>query len=148
MKIREMNSAEISTMLDGINIGYLACALSSIPYVIPLRFVHNDGYLYALTTVGKKLDIMRSNNNVCINFTDAKAQNDWKSLVVSGRFEEIPPSIDSDTLHMRAHNLLSRTPEWWEPAYTRTVLRGKERPLVPVYFRVSIIATTGHATVN
>lgn len=148
MKIRDMNAAEISTMLDAINIGYLACALSNVPYVVPLRFVHNGGYLYALTTIGRKLDIMQINDNVCISFTEIKAVNDWKSLVVVGKFEDILKSIDGDSLHMFAHRLLSRTPEWWEPAYTRTVLRGKERPLVPVYFRVSILQATGHATVN
>lgn len=144
MIIREMRQIEIEDMLNHISIGYLACSLEDKPYVIPLRFVYHSGYLYSLTTVGKKLEIMRKNNNVCISFSHHPSTNNWQSLVVYGLYEEIPKSLDKDSEHHNAHAILSNCPEWWEPAYAKTIIQGKERPLDPVYFRISLSEKTGH----
>lgn len=146
MMIRDMSVNEITAMLERVEIGHIACSVSNEPYVVPIRFVYNGGYLYALTTLGKKMEMMRLNQHVCVNFTELKATNDWKSLVVSGCFERIPASDDPDSLHSFAHKVLSRSAEWWVPAYTLTILRGDERPMEPVYFRVSVLQTSGHAT--
>lgn len=146
MMIRDMSVNEITAMLERVEIGHIACSVSNQPYVVPIRFVYNGGYLYALTTLGKKMEMMQLNQHVCVNFTEVKASNDWKSLVVSGSFEKIPASDDPDSLYSFAHKVLSRSAEWWVPAYTRTILRGDERPLEPVYFRVSVVQTSGHAT--
>lgn len=144
MIIHDMSRQEIADMLTTINIGYLACSVDNKPYVVPLRFVHSGGYLYSLTSEGKKMDLMRENPNVCINFSDAHGTNKWRSLIISGIFEEIVKSESKETVYYHAYELLSSGPEWWEPAYARTELRGKERSLIPVYFRVSVLETTGH----
>ncbi len=33
---------------------------------------------------------------------------------------------------------------WWEPAYVKTIRRGAERPLVPVFYRIHVVQVTGH----
>lgn len=144
MHIREMSHPEIVTMLERVSIGHLACSVEDMPYVVPVRFVYHDGYLYSLTSAGKKMAMMNINRNVCINFLESNSRVDWRSLVITGIFEELPQSFDENSPMTLAHRLLSKTPEWWEPAYTRTELRGKERSLIPAYFRISVLQTTGH----
>ena len=148
MHIQEMSRGEIALMLERVSIGHLACSVENMPYVVPVRFVYHDGYLYSLSSAGKKLEMMSINRNVCINFLETNSRVDWRSLVVTGVFEELPQSFDENSSMKLAHRLLSKIPEWWEPAYTRTELRGKERSLIPVYFRVSILETTGHRTLD
>ena len=43
-----------------------------------------------------------------------------------------------------AHDLLAKAAAWWEPGYVKTLLHGKERPLEPIYFRISIDELSGH----
>lgn len=146
MIIHDMTRSEIDDMLNHLGIGNLACSVDDKPYIVPLRFVHNAGYLYSLTTEGKKMELMRANRNVCVSFSEYHATNNWRSLIISGHFEEIPKLLSKDSVYYRAHELLASSPEWWEPAYVKTILRGEERPLEPVYFRISILETTGHKT--
>lgn len=146
MIIHDMSRQEIADMLSEINIGYLACSVDNKPYVVPLRFVHSGGYLYSLTSEGKKMELMRGNPNVCVNFSDTHGANKWRSLVIAGVYEEIKQSASKETVYYHAYELLSSGPEWWEPAYVKTIIRGEERSLEPVYFRISIMETTGHKT--
>ena len=81
MIIHDMSRQEVAGMLSEINIGYLACSVENKPYVVPLRFVHSGGYLYSLTSEGKKMDLMRGNPNVCINFSDVHGTNKCEQLI-------------------------------------------------------------------
>lgn len=146
MIIHDMSRPEIDDMLRHIGIGYLACSLNDKPYVLPLRFVHSSGYLYSLTSEGKKMELMRANPNVCISFSNVHGANNWRSIIVTGVYEDIIKSESKDSPFYLAYELLSSGPEWWEPAYVKTIIRGVERSLEPVYFRISIMETTGHKT--
>ena len=39
---------------------------------------------------------------------------------------------------------MAKAAAWWEPGYVRTLLHGEERPLEPIYFRISISELSGH----
>ena len=43
-----------------------------------------------------------------------------------------------------AHDLLATAAAWWQPGYVKTLLHGEERPLEPIYFRISIDEPSGH----
>ncbi|MFX1275968.1 MAG: pyridoxamine 5'-phosphate oxidase family protein [Promethearchaeota archaeon] len=45
----------------------IAMSLNEIPYVIPVNYGYKDNYLYIHSArEGKKLDILKQNNNVCV----------------------------------------------------------------------------------
>ncbi|MGH7005448.1 MAG: pyridoxamine 5'-phosphate oxidase family protein, partial [Alphaproteobacteria bacterium] len=104
--------------------------------------------LYAFTTNGQKVEWMRSNPKVCVQFDEIQATNDWQSVVVIGRFEELTSDPQHAEARNTAHQLLSKTAEWWQPAFVKTVLRGEERPLEPVYFRIEVLEVSGHKAVK
>lgn len=144
MIIHEMTQQEIKVLLGRTRIGRLACSYEGQPYIVPLSFAYNSVYLYSLTTAGQKVDWMRKNPKVCVQFDEVHTTNVWQSVLVIGRFEELTSDSQHIDARNTAHQLLSKSAEWWEPAFVRTVIRGQERALEPVYFRIAISETTGH----
>ncbi len=144
MIITEMTRQEIRELLERATIGRLACVKDDQPYVVPLSFVYNGVYLYSFTTAGQKIDYMRLNPRVCVEFDEISSTNKWQSVIVIGRFEELTKDPDYIDARNKAHALLNRNAEWWQPGYVKTVIKEHERPLEPVYFRIAITETSGH----
>jgi uncharacterized protein len=144
MIIHEMTQQEVKEFLGRASIGRLACVANNRPYIVPLSFAYNSVYLYSLTTVGQKIDWMRKNPKVCVQFDEIQSTNMWQSVIVQGDFEELTSDPQHIEARNAAHQLLNRSAEWWEPAFVRTVIRGKERALEPVYFRIFISEMNGH----
>ena len=68
----------------------------------------------------------------------------WVSVIVFGRFEELPDAPEWQSERALAHELLQKKGMWWEPGYVKTIVHGTERPLVPVFYRIHIAHITGH----
>jgi uncharacterized protein len=147
MIIEDMTQQEIKELLSRATIGRLACAKDNQPYIVPMSFAYDVVFLYSLTTAGTKVDLMRQNRKVCVEFDEIIATNKWQSVIVTGVFEELTDAPEHIAARDDAHRILSKTAEWWEPAYVKTVSRDQVRPLDPVFFRISITHTTGHKTV-
>jgi hypothetical protein len=109
-----------------------------------MYFAYCANYLYGFSTVGRKIEWMRANPNVCIEVDDVRNAEQWTTVIVMGRYEELPDAPATADGRGLAYSFLQRTPAWWEPGYAKTVLKGNERPLVPVYFRIQIESITGH----
>ncbi|CAN7705960.1 pyridoxamine 5'-phosphate oxidase family protein [Phyllobacterium sp. LjRoot231] len=144
MQITEMNQFEIMQVIENATVGRLACVHDGQPYIVPLNFAHHFGALYAFTTFGRKVEWMRSNPKVCVEFDNVSATNDWQSVIVMGQYEELTHDQDTNEARNEAYGLLSRRAEWWEPAFVKTVIRDHVRALQPVYFRILITEKTGH----
>lgn len=143
MKISDMNEKDSVDVLKRVHLGRLACAQHDQPYVTPIFFACDDNSLYAFTTLGQRLDWMRANPLVCLEVDEVTNAQTWSSVVVSGRFEELPDAPHFADEREHAYQLLQRRPMWWEPAYVKTTLRGVERPLEFTYFRIRIDSITG-----
>ena len=103
---------------------------------------HADS-LYAFATLGTKIEWMRANPLVCVEADEFVNRQDWATVIVFGRYEELPNTPAHDAIRTSAHALMQRRPAWWEPGYARTVIDGKERPIDPLYFRIRIEQITG-----
>ncbi|ATU92994.1 pyridoxamine 5'-phosphate oxidase family protein [Phyllobacterium zundukense] len=148
MIIKEMTQQEIRELLERATIGRLACVKDNQPYVVPLTFAYNGVFLYSFTTAGRKVEYMRANPHVCVEFDEISSTNNWQSVIVTGRFEELTREPHHVDARNAAHALLNKHAQWWQPAYVKTVIREQERSLEPVYFRISITETTGHKAVK
>jgi len=104
---------------------------------------HND-YLYSFSTVGQKIEWMRANPLVCVEADEVVSPEEWVSVIVFGRYEELPDTPEWQSARIVAHTLLKRNAVWWEPAYVKTILHGTQRPLVPVFYRIHGLQITGH----
>ena len=140
MIIHEMTEDECRTALKQVDFGRLACVRGDQPYIVPVHFSYDGQHLYGLTTPGQKVEWMRSNPRVCLEIDEQTSQHQWLSIVVSGRYEELPDTPQYQ--HARAHALeiLQQRTMWWEPACVPA--EGRERR-PPIFYRVNIVHVTG-----
>jgi len=111
---------------------------------VPVYFAYDNGYLYSFATVGQKIEWMRANPLVCVEADEVVSPEQWVSVIVFGRYEELPDTPEWQGTRTAAHTLLKRNAVWWEPAYVKTILHGTQRPLVPVFYRIHCLQITGH----
>jgi nitroimidazol reductase NimA-like FMN-containing flavoprotein (pyridoxamine 5'-phosphate oxidase superfamily) len=111
---------------------------------VPVYFAYDNGYLYGFPTVGQKIEWMRANPLVCVEADEVVSPEQWVSVIVFGRYEELPDTPEWQSARTLAHTLLKRHAAWWEPAYVKTILHGTQRQLVPVFYRIHGLQITGH----
>lgn len=144
MLIRELNRQESLDLLSHSRLGRLACAHEAQPYIVPLYFAYDNDYLYSFSTFGQKIEWMRANPSVCVEIDEVVSPQQWVSVILFGQFEEMPDVPEWQRAREYTHKkLLERNAIWWEPAYSRTVLGNKERPLAPFFYRIHIVQITG-----
>ena len=173
MVIHEMTRAECLAVISGGRLARLGCARDNQPYVVPIYYAYErtpDGgpVLYAFTTAGRKVEWMRANPRVCVEW-DAVARYDrWTSVVAYGEYEELPPrggrpegrpperaTVESgpgeeDGEWVKATELLREHATWWQPAgaaYAARNHRGPDEPFRAIYYRLRIDRVTGHRAV-
>jgi nitroimidazol reductase NimA-like FMN-containing flavoprotein (pyridoxamine 5'-phosphate oxidase superfamily) len=145
MVIRDMTENECRDALARLNFGHLACARDNRPYVVPIHFAYDGRHVYGFSTPGQKIDWMRSNPQVCLEVDERTRHNRWMSIVVSGRYEELPDSPEFAAERAHAHRALQERARWWDyadvPAAER---RRKSEPFTPIFYRINIEEITGH----
>ena len=144
MLIQELTKGESLSILKNMRLGRLACSKDDQPYITPFYFSLSGHCLYSFSTVGQRIEWMRKNPLVCVETDKVVSSHDWVSIIILGRYEELLDTPDWERERAIAHELLQRCADWWEPGYSKTILHGTERPLVPVYFRIEIVEITGH----
>jgi nitroimidazol reductase NimA-like FMN-containing flavoprotein (pyridoxamine 5'-phosphate oxidase superfamily) len=144
MFIHEMTKEECTDALKRANFGRLACARDNQPYVVPINFAFDGRYLYGFTTLGQKVEWMRSNPSVCFEVDEVKNHNHWMSVIVFGRYEELRDTPENQMARRQAHALLQKRVMWWEPAYISQEHRDQAHSLTPIFFRIRVDKVTGH----
>lgn len=145
MFIQNMTRQDSLDLLTRTRLGRLACENNGQPYITPITFACDKEYLYAFSTLGKKIHWMRANPRVCIEADELVTQHDWATVIVTGRYEELTDAPEHKDRQIYAYNLLQKNPLWWEPGYVKTVLDGTERSTSKhMYFRIHIDEISGH----
>jgi uncharacterized protein len=138
--IREMTREECGMALARVNFGRLACARDDQPYVVPIHFAFDGEHLYGLTTAGQKVQWMRSNPRVCVEIDERASQYRWSSIVVLGRYEELPESPACERARAHALELLQQRESWWQPV---SVARPTREQRAPIFYRIHVVQMTG-----
>jgi len=143
MFIESMPRQASVDLLERTGLGRLACAHEGQPYITPILFAYDADCLYCFSTLGQTIAWMRANPLVCVEADELVNREDWATVIVLGRYEELPDTPEYAAYRAQAHYLLQKDPLWWEPGYVKTVVDGKERPLDAVYFRIHISHISG-----
>jgi len=129
--------------------GRLGCARADQPYVVPFSFYFapDENCLYSFSTLGQKIDWMRSNPKVCVEVDELVDSLNWTSVLAFGRYEEIRDSKQDEDVRRRANELFQQRPTWWLPGLGK--LTPGEEHVTPVVYRILIDKLTGRrAAVN
>jgi len=89
VEIKKMSRREVQGLLRRSHIAHLACCALNHPYIVLLRYVYRESYLYIYTTEGKKTDILARNPEVCLQVERIKTSTNWRSVIVTGRAERL-----------------------------------------------------------
>jgi uncharacterized protein len=134
-----MERQDCIAMISRSGLGRLACARDNRPYAVPISYVYEDDRLYSFALEGQKLDWMRANPAVCVLVDEISTPQEWRSVVVEGRFEELPEG--SEWKH-RAHAwslLQAGNPIWWVPGSSKPNQKPEKAPR----YRITIEGMTG-----
>jgi nitroimidazol reductase NimA-like FMN-containing flavoprotein (pyridoxamine 5'-phosphate oxidase superfamily) len=152
MLIQELSREECLTLLKSTRLYRLGCVQENQPYIVPVNLVFGESTLgepcfYGFSGPGKKIDWMSANSLVCVECDDVTSRTQWTSVVVSGRYEELPDAPHYQQERVHAHELLLQYTDWWEPASATHVARGPNRLMRRLYYRIRINEMTGRRAV-
>lgn len=140
-----MNKIQIDNLLRSEVIGRIGCSSDGKVYVVPITYVFDGTNIVAHTALGLKVDMMRSNPNVCFEVDHVDNMANWQSVIAWGTYEELKGKEAEDALQQiinRIHPLI--TSETTVPRHSL------ERPHAPinlhiqlVVFKINITEATG-----
>lgn len=143
MRIENLSPEECKAVLAANRLAHLACCRDNQPYVVPIYYAYADDNLFAFSVPGKKIDWMKANPAVCVLVEQHGEGNSWRSVVVEGRFEELPDWIGHKRERDYAYSLLSKHARWWEPGTLKPVSPPPPEIGSPIFFRISIDQVSG-----
>ena len=143
MIIRTLSTPECTAVLAGNRLARLACAQDGRPYVVPIHYAYDHNYLYAFSMPGKKIEWMRANPLVSVQVDDRGEGSSWRSVVLDGRYEELPDRIGHKLARDRAWSLLSKHVDWWEPGGFKPVAPPVSDHSPHVFFRILVEELSG-----
>jgi uncharacterized protein len=143
MLINNLSLQECRDLLGRVCFGRLACARENQPYIVPIYFAYEPDQLYGFSTMGRKIEWMRLNPSVCVQADEVLNQQNWASVIVTGRYEELPDTPQYLKERNQAQSLLAKHSMWWQTGYAASQARGRRKPAFPVFYRIHVEETTG-----
>ena len=65
-----MSADEVESMLRHHHVGRPACSAKDRPYVVPINDAYDVGYVYAYSTLGRMIEVMREQPLVCFEIDE------------------------------------------------------------------------------
>jgi nitroimidazol reductase NimA-like FMN-containing flavoprotein (pyridoxamine 5'-phosphate oxidase superfamily) len=84
-----LSPQEIEQVLHKQVLGRIGCHAEDTTYIVPINFAYDDEFIYCYTQPGMKINLMRSNPQVCFQTDVVENMANWQSAIVWGRFEEL-----------------------------------------------------------
>jgi nitroimidazol reductase NimA-like FMN-containing flavoprotein (pyridoxamine 5'-phosphate oxidase superfamily) len=141
--VKKMKPQECGELLARLGFGRLACARDNQPYILPIYFAYEPERLYGFATFGRKIEWMRLNPLVCVQADEIRSQNNWASVIVRGRYEELLDTPEYAKQRNQVQALLGKRSLWWQPGYAASQVRGLSKPTKPVFYCIHIEEMTG-----
>ena len=85
----ELSPEEIEEVLRSEITGRIGCHADGRTYIVPIAYGYQRGYVYCHSADGLKLRLMRKNPIVCFEVDRVEDVGNWKSVIATGRFEEL-----------------------------------------------------------
>jgi nitroimidazol reductase NimA-like FMN-containing flavoprotein (pyridoxamine 5'-phosphate oxidase superfamily) len=85
---------------------------------------------------------MRANPKVCVQVDEIVSEAQWASVIVNGRYQELPEPEYADE-HAHARQLLEQRHRWWLNAMAERLMKSSDPLIEPLFFRIHIDSMTG-----
>lgn len=87
--VGELTRDQVEAFLSAGIIGRIGCHAYGRTYVVPVTYVYERGAVYAHSSEGMKLHMMRENPHVCFEADRMDDLANWESVIATGTFEEL-----------------------------------------------------------
>lgn len=144
MLIHDLTRQASIELLTRARLCRLACAHEEQPYITPINCAYDSNCLYSFSRLGQKVTWMRANPLVCVEAEELVSRQNWATVIVFGRYEELPNTPQYEAGRRHAYELLQKRPVWWEPGDMKTEQSDKVEPMEVVYFRIHVDQISGH----
>lgn len=85
----ELSDSEVEQVLHEALIGRIGCHAYGKTYVVPVTYAYDGVHVYAHSSEGMKVHMMRENPHVCFEVDMMDNLANWRSVVTWGTFEEL-----------------------------------------------------------
>ncbi|MFD2724657.1 pyridoxamine 5'-phosphate oxidase family protein [Hyunsoonleella rubra] len=145
--MKDLKKYEAIHLLNNNYIGYLSFIWENEPYVLPITYYYDEDKecILSYSTEGHKIQAMRVNNSVSINVVQLKTVNNWQSVLVHGKFEELNGAYAKQQLHKFASGVKkiifkkeNKYPDLISD-FSSKAISGK----LPIVYRITISRITG-----
>jgi uncharacterized protein len=85
----KLTDTEIKAVLNNNFLGRIGCHDEGKTYVVPINYVYDGTYIIAHSMMGMKIQMMRTNPQVCFEVDEIQDFTNWRSVIVWGEYQEI-----------------------------------------------------------
>ena len=97
--IEDLTPEETEAFLRRQVVGRVGCHADGRTYVVPVIYVWEDDCAYVQSIAGRKIDMMRSNPEVCFEVDEYEPDTgSWQSAIVEGTYEELEGTLAEKAL--------------------------------------------------
>ncbi len=141
----ELRHTQIDTLLISQTVGRLGCHANDHTYVVPVTYAYDGEYIYGHTQEGKKIEMMRSNSEVCMEVDDIEGRANWRSAIVWGKYEELEGTAAEHALLFLEDRLMPLpSSETALPMYGLDQVHSAKSPhMIPVVYRIKVERKSG-----
>ena len=143
LKVEDMTSAEMHSLLQTVGFGHLGCSQNGRPYVVPMHYAYDGKELFFFTTEGMKTQFMKGNPEVCLQVEEASDSSHWRSVMVIGRAERLAGRDEME----RAMQLITERNPSLTPAISATQIDTWGRGVDIALYRIQPKIIDGRKTV-
>lgn len=88
--IKNLDQKECDFILENNYIGHLSYIYKNKPYVVPISYYYDqvNKAIICYSGEGHKIAAMRKNNAISLQVAEISTVNNWKSVLVHGKFEQ------------------------------------------------------------
>jgi nitroimidazol reductase NimA-like FMN-containing flavoprotein (pyridoxamine 5'-phosphate oxidase superfamily) len=135
--IKELSRVEALELLSRERIARLGCIAQEFPYVVPVNYIFDGESVYVHSLPGRKVDAMRADPRVCLQVDRIESEWNWRSVLVTGLYEEITTAQDRSCQMGR---LLAHFPKLTP---VESIIAEDAGAPTPIVFRIRIERLTG-----
>ncbi|HLG73983.1 MAG TPA: pyridoxamine 5'-phosphate oxidase family protein [Chloroflexota bacterium] len=100
--MQALSEVEARQFLAAHYLGRVGCFSPALnrSYVVPVSYLYRDGAAYAVSLEGQKVRFLREHpQGVCLEVDEVDDEQNWTSIIATGRFEELHGSDRREMEH-------------------------------------------------
>lgn len=137
-----LTDEQIDHVLTAQVVGRIGCHLNNTIYIVPVAYAFDGDFIYVHSRVGKKIEVMRKNPDVCFQVDVIENLANWRSVVVNGVYEElVRGAAEKKALKLLKDRLTPFVTS--EAAMPAKDPPPGEKKMRPVFFRIRILEKSG-----